>query len=483
MSSQKNPTKVLLFLLLGLYIVLVLFGVYHHEPWRDEAHPWVSAKEDSIRQIVDSVRYSPTPILWTLLLTPLAKLGLPYGSMGILHASIAVLGIGLLLFLSRIPTALKILIPFSYYLAYEYAVIARQYVLTCFLLFCIASVYSKRLEKPLLYALFVSLLFQTNFYSALPAGVLAGMFCLELVKQKKVSYGRICAVFLMIVSATFTFITYLPHPQSTNQGSPQRVMEELPKIGINSIASSLYNKIFDPTPPLLHAIIIALTVMVFLSFFLSIIHKKDIFFLAMISFIWLLFTNLFLHAGTLRHHGLFLVYLIFFLWISPRYTRSERSVFIMQQLLYAGLSILLLFSVASTIYVYSMDYQYNFSGAADMASFIKRNNLLTKNIVVYTASDGEALLPYLDKKDFWYPELGIFTRYHINDTRATGLPWLSGYDIIRSAYKHFDGESVLYLMSQPLPEEYTGFTLLHASYTGNFWGNDREQFWLYARTP
>ena len=484
--------QIVLIVVLILYSILVFFGVFHHEPWKDEAHPWVSAKEDSIAQIIESVRYAPVPILWTVLLMPLATLGLPYNSMGILNASIAVVSIALLLLLSKIPTILKILIPFSYYMAYEYAVIARHYILTILMLFCIASVYSKRLERPLLYALFISLLFQTNLYGSLPAGILALVFCGEVVRQKKLTLERLCAVMLMTASALFTFITYLPEGSPVYTSGPENTGSELSKIFLNTVTTSLFSRFIGINSSLLYMIIVTVTIIVFILFFLTILRNRTLLLIAGSSFLWLLVMNLFIKSGTLRHHGLFFVYLIFFLWISPRYTRSQRSVFIIQQLLYAGLSILLLFSVASTIYAYSMDYQYNFSGAADMASFIKRNNLLEKNITMFRAGDGEALLPYLDNKKFWYPELKEFTRYHINDSRAFGVPYLSFYthstdftdDIYNSANEYFQGDqSVLYLLSSPIEEWRTEFKLLHSSLIERFWGNDTEQYWLYVRTP
>lgn len=482
MSNQKKTVRVLLFVVLALYSALVVFGVYHHEPWRDEAHPWLSAKEDSIIQIIESVRYAPTPILWTVLLMPLAKLGFPYISMNIVHAIIAAVTIGLLLFLSKIPLILKILIPFTYYMAYEYAVIARNYILTGLLLFCIASVYNKRLEKPLVYALFLSLLFQTNLYSALPAGLLALAFFGEVSKQTKITFQKMSAVILMTASALFTFITYLPAKGPFTSG-PENIVFEMLNILMNAVTTTLFSKLIGVNSYILFMTIMAVTLLVFILFFLTIIRKRALFVIVVSSFLWFLVMNMFFKSGTLRHHGLFFVYLIFFIWIAPRYSRSDGSVYIIQRLFYSLLGILLIFSIVSTIYIYQMDYRFNFSGAEDMANYLKRNNLLEKNITVYRAGDVEALLPYIDNKKFWYPEVQEFTRYHINDSRAFVLPYISMDDIRDSSYKHFHGDAaVLYLLSSPIEELWRpDYKLLHTSQIVRFWGNDTEQFWLYSR--
>ncbi|MBI4136896.1 hypothetical protein HY469_02430 [Candidatus Roizmanbacteria bacterium] len=359
-------------------------------------------------------------------------------------------------------------------MAYEYAVIARSYVLTVFLLFCIASVYDKRFHKPLLYGTFVSLLFQTNVYSAVPAGVLVLSYCIQCWKQKRISGEHVGAFLLMGSFALFSFITYIPHPEAMNQIPPANVWEAAGSIVNNAIVSTIYVKVFPSHAFLLTPMIVVGTSIVFLAFFLSLKAKKDILFLAGTSFLWLLMTNLFLHEGTLRHYGLFLVYLLFFMWISHLRFHPVLTV---------CFGFLLSISVASTVYVYGMDYRYNFSGAADMADFIKRNNVLDKNIVLYAAPDGEALLPYFDTKTFWYPQIKKQTRYHINDRRALQLPWLWTDEITQSARNHFrDDSSIVYLLSKPVEENRTDFRLLHASLTQQFWGNDTEQFWLYTRT-
>jgi hypothetical protein len=473
----------ILFLLLLAYSTLVFFGVYHHEPWRDEAHPWNSAKEDAVSQILEGVHYAPTPALWTLLLVPLAKFGLPYRSMNVLCALIAIASVSLLLFHSRLPLIIKILFTFSYYMAYEYAVIARPYILTSFSLFGIAALYRKRLDRPIVYAFFVSLLFQTTIYSAFSAGILFVVFCCELYKQKTITFQRIGAVVMMSSVALFTFISYIPHTQGAYRVAPPDMWVELSRVLLNAVSSSLIFKLFDAISFIaspLEIIIVTVTAMVFVGVILLVACKKSLLLIAGISFYWLFFTNIALNDGTLRHQGLLLIYLIFFLWISPRYTRIFRVMFYIQETIYALLGALLICSVASSAYAYSMDYQYNFSGAKDMATYIISHDLLKKNITMYTAADGEALLPYMDKKFFWYPQLNNYTRFHINDNRAVGIPQSNGDDIINSTHDHFN-EDALYLLSEPIGESDPRFRLLHASLVKNFWGNGTEQFWLYSR--
>ena len=76
-----------------LYAVLTLLLVLHHEPWRDEAHPWLIVQRYGFIELFFKylhLVYGGCPFLWYLLLFPFVKLGFPYTSMLFLNWSIAV---------------------------------------------------------------------------------------------------------------------------------------------------------------------------------------------------------------------------------------------------------------------------------------------------------------------------------------------------------------------------------------------------------
>ena len=114
---RKQTLLTIVFL---LYIALILFGVFHHEPWRDEAHAWMMARQDSIPTIIDNAKYEGTPVLWFMMLVPFAKFGFPYQTMNFLHGVIAITFAFLLLKYGKFPSVVKVLMLFSYFFAYEY---------------------------------------------------------------------------------------------------------------------------------------------------------------------------------------------------------------------------------------------------------------------------------------------------------------------------------------------------------------------------
>lgn len=160
LSIKMNDKKRLLsktnYLVIIVYIILSLFLLLSHEPWRDEAQAWLIVRDSpNISSMIRLMGYEGTPALWYFILFPLVKLGLPYFSMAILHFLIALSVV--IIFISRapLPKSQKFLFIFGYYIFYEYSIIARSYVLSVLFLFLIANLHRDRFKKPFLYSLLI----------------------------------------------------------------------------------------------------------------------------------------------------------------------------------------------------------------------------------------------------------------------------------------------------------------------------------------
>ncbi len=139
--------------------LLVLFTVPRHEPWADEAQSWLLARDTSLLQLWGHLlHYEGTPGLWQTLLHALIRLGLPYPAYGFVSAALALAAVYLLLRYAPFPLFIRVLLPFNYYLCYQYAVIARSYALIAPLLFAIAALYPRALQKPAWITLLLCLL-------------------------------------------------------------------------------------------------------------------------------------------------------------------------------------------------------------------------------------------------------------------------------------------------------------------------------------
>src|SRR5512142_932572 len=172
MSGQRTAAVILLI----AYAAATLYVGLHHEPWRDEADSWLVARDASLPTILNWTRDAGTPALWYVALKPLVWLGLPYRSQELLHLAIAWAAAAVLLFASPFPWLTRVLLLTSYYFGYEYAVIARSYVLTVLLSFLAAAWHRDRHARPMRYAIVVALLFNTNVHGAIIAAILLLLF-------------------------------------------------------------------------------------------------------------------------------------------------------------------------------------------------------------------------------------------------------------------------------------------------------------------
>ena len=143
------------------YAGLIFYTILHHEPWFDKAQAWLIARDCSFSQLFSEVlRYEGHPALWYLILKIAITCGLPYEALGLLGGAIATVGIGVFLAKSPLPKLLTALFPFTFFLAYQYAVVARSYVLMPLFLFAVAILARRKWERPIRWV--VPLMFLAN---------------------------------------------------------------------------------------------------------------------------------------------------------------------------------------------------------------------------------------------------------------------------------------------------------------------------------
>ena len=98
----------------------------------------------------------------------------------ILPAAIAFLGVSVLVTTSPFPRFIKLLLPFTFYLAFQYAVVARSYVWVPLLLFLCAYFWPERLQRPLPIVLCLGLLANVALHAAVISGGLAVVYLIDL---------------------------------------------------------------------------------------------------------------------------------------------------------------------------------------------------------------------------------------------------------------------------------------------------------------
>ncbi len=122
--------------------MLVALTIPRHEPWADEAQSWLLARDSTLFHLWGTLlHYEGTPGLWQTLLHLMIRLGLGYSAYNFVSGFLGLVAAYLLLRYAPLPLFIRILLPFTYFLCYQYAVIARSYSLIAPLLFAIAALY------------------------------------------------------------------------------------------------------------------------------------------------------------------------------------------------------------------------------------------------------------------------------------------------------------------------------------------------------
>lgn len=170
-----------------LFMVLTIIMYIYHEPWYDEIQAWMVASDASVGEMIWHLpHYEGHPPFWTLLLALFAKTGVPM-EIGLripafLFSSVAA---GVVIFKAPFKKWIRCLIPFTYFLFYQYTVTCRPYSMM-FLGFVLAALfYKERNAKPVRYLIALYLLCMSSAYGILFAGVFCVLWTIEIIKELK----------------------------------------------------------------------------------------------------------------------------------------------------------------------------------------------------------------------------------------------------------------------------------------------------------
>jgi hypothetical protein len=147
------------------FVLIAAIGVSFHEPWRDEAQAWLLARDSSsLAALLHNNRYEGGPILWQVLLFPLAHHGGPW-LMSVLNLAFATGTIYLFVRFSPFDRVARALFAFGYLPLYEWGTLARSYAAGTFFLFAFAVAFSRR--RPILQGLTLAAAANCSVHSAI----------------------------------------------------------------------------------------------------------------------------------------------------------------------------------------------------------------------------------------------------------------------------------------------------------------------------
>jgi hypothetical protein len=166
------------------YATLLAFNIAHHEPWVDEAQAWLLARDSSLLELwTKLLRYEGSPGLWHTLLYLCIRLGIPYTGINVISGLAGLAAVWILLRHAPFPPLIRLLLPFTFFLSYQYAVIARNYALVPVLLFACAVVYKDGIRRSGTVTTLLCLLAAVNAQAFILSASIWLMFHAPIVRQ------------------------------------------------------------------------------------------------------------------------------------------------------------------------------------------------------------------------------------------------------------------------------------------------------------
>lgn len=442
----KNK-KTLYWSILGLYAVINLILVLLHEPWRDEIHAWLMAKELSVVDLFLESRFDGHPILWHLLLMPFAKLNFPIITLNMISYLILLISTWVFLFKTEIPLPIKIFAIFTIPFTYSYSAISRNYSCIILLLVLIGTFYPKRYDHPILYSILISLLIHTH---SLAWGIVAGLtitfhfyeILLSFRKKNTANLKSIILGLLLIVCNTVLVVFQLFGTSNMNYACyPSSYIIKLSSVIAFLLFLLLLYTIFVLKNNYKEWIVLGtglgFQIVIYLFVYSSILFQRHILFFAVILFYLILVS----HTNSFDNLKYFLLGVAF-------------------------LFITILTGLKPFFTTLVKDITSPYSSAKEMAHFINENVPKNTTLLIDASVIGQSMIPYLEDGysfyDISYDEYVTCANVAYDTDKIEGAlsdlsSYIGQYLIISNDLIALEDCDLLYRSSTPIMNEF--FTL------------------------
>lgn len=474
-----------------IYVGIVLYVLPYHEPWGDEVQPWLMARDMSFTELAQAMfnNYDRHPGLWYFVMHFIAKLGFDISGASYANLLFCVSAVGLFLWKAPFPRWFKYPYMFSYYMLYEYPILARHYSLTILLITCVACLYAERHTKPILFSVFVFFLFNSAYITLGFTFAIMSCYLFEFTRQEKTRISALVALFIMLAGFVLVFVQggILP-PNHIDYGVPR----------FSNYYSENYflaKALFAHPGQLSPAIDMVITTLIAAVLILTLLQFPLCLFMLISGYTLLVYIFKFHHWGDLRHYGFFLQISLFCLWVRPAYentlrlTLSRLPVKKLQNIVLAACALIFLSGITFNQAIIKMEVKSFFSGGKWMAEQIDQMydhfNLHDQDIVFVASPQNRVIsvITHLPGKTFWIPGLNRNATYHINTKEVDEAAKMTDIEILHSLEENFsDYSKVFLLMGRPLTVTETSqarYHLLIDMTPVPVHGYVQEKFYLY----
>ena len=186
MMQSHRVEKIVNAIYILLWTSISLYVGFYHEPFADEAQAYLIARDASLSEIISTVsRTEGSPALWYIWLKFLMICGMDYSHLYL--ASIIPNLLAVIIFITKAPfsKSVKYLVPLTYYILYQYNIVARNYSLLFLGTMIISIVYQNRQKHPLYFILGIIFLGSISSHGFLLALGIIGLWMFSEIHNKK----------------------------------------------------------------------------------------------------------------------------------------------------------------------------------------------------------------------------------------------------------------------------------------------------------
>ena len=372
-----------------------------HEPWFDEFQAWGISKDSLYNILFVIPHYEGHPPLWHLIIKCFSVFNInPELCLKIPNTIFITLSVWLIIFKSPFPRIIRLLLPFTYFILYQYGVICRPYSLFLLLFMLCAMFFDTRKTNPFRYVCLLAIFSMSSAYALIISTGIAIAWGFELIdwNNTKQSFKNLLknkqfhALLSLFIFSILLCISIYPNNQNT-AASILRFLPTWQKLlycfcGIISDAtmfdiieehSCISNLFLDYISAVYCLLAVVLGFLI--NIFIIKIFKKTNTLLFFIVPYLLLITVFFICYYWPHHSGLILFLLIFCFWISYNKLLSvitKKELLILKVLTASIIIVQLSWSAVSCI----GDIFINYECSREIAQYIKKHKLYNYKIFI-----------------------------------------------------------------------------------------------------
>ena len=360
----------------GAWIAVVAFTLRYHEKWADEAQAWLIARDLDLKTIwFQELRYEGSPGLWhTILWVAQHVFHAHYDALGYIGMAGATAGVALLIFKAPFPRYIRWPLAFTYFMVYQYAVIARPYTLLPLLAFAAAMLF-KDLEHPERMMVVLVLLANLSLHGTIVAACLGLVYALDAYHARERLDSRVRGKYwicIAVMAAAFVFIVVILKPTAdVGEFAKKNVIERMPE-SIKAMQPTTLTKLESTTSGAFLDYWLPSTLFIVFAAWWCFRRRKLLLFALPVLLLTALYS---LIHGYAHHHGTLLIAAITALWVAWPSERDRADFETLDRRSFKVMIAFLLILCALNIWDAEVaiwhEYLYPYSGAEDAANYLK----------------------------------------------------------------------------------------------------------------